>query len=169
MEGEDATAFGVHARTHGRVTAPLCARGSPSNPWGHVRIGKVLEDLDALAGSVVLERASMRVCAHGAGRVAPPCVCVSAPPGTGGTGVSDCKTKEGLLPPRHVALVTASVDRICVERRHESLDVDMALEGCVTHVGRSSAQVGVQVDTRLTRPRHLHVWALCDAHEASGL
>ena len=80
------------------------------NPWGKVRIGRVFEDLDALAGSIALEH---------------------------------CKTADGKLPPKFVALVTASVERICARREFESVDSDMVLQGRVTYVGSSSINVAM--------------------------
>lgn len=76
------------------------------NPYGNVRIGRVLEDLDALAGTIAFKHTRPRA-------------------------------------PKHLMLVTASVDRISL-LHNCTTDHDMRLSGSVAWVGRSSMVIKLE-------------------------
>jgi len=78
-----------------------------NNPWGTIRIGRVIEDLDALAGNIAFKHASA------------------------GSGGDD------------MMLVTASIDRICLDHRANLKD-DIVLSGKVTYVGSSSMEIHME-------------------------
>ncbi|KAG8465807.1 hypothetical protein KFE25_005377 [Diacronema lutheri] len=81
------------------VSNPMLAE-QYRNPYGLVRIGRVLEDLDALAGTIAFKHTRPRA-------------------------------------PKHLMLVTASVDRIALLHNCDTAS-DMRLSGYVAWVGRSS-------------------------------
>lgn len=81
------------------------------NVWGQVRVGKLLEDIDALAGNVAY---------------------------------THCDDADPTTPP--LTLVTAAVDRIDLVRAIPP-DTDLRLRGCVTHVGRSSMNIDIDLTT----------------------
>jgi acyl-coenzyme A thioesterase 9 len=89
------------------------------NPWGEMRFGKILEDLDALAGNIAFH--------HVAG-------------GDGGVRGTE---EGGLLP----LIVTASVDRIRVRSRPDISASDQYLSGKVTFVGSSSLEIRMNISS----------------------
>jgi len=86
-------------------------RDQYKNIWGNVRVGKLLEDIDALAGNIAY---------------------------------THCDDADPTTPP--LTLVTAAVDRIDLIRPIPP-DTDLRLRGCVTHVGRSSMNIDIDLTT----------------------
>jgi acyl-coenzyme A thioesterase 9 len=81
------------------------------NYHGGLRFGKILEDLDAMAGNI----------AH-------------------------CHADDNNPTTRPLTIVTASVDRIDLLSKLLA-DRDMRMRGCVSHVGNSSMEVRVDVES----------------------
>ena len=76
------------------------------NPWGQIRLGRVMEDLDALAGNVAFFHAD-----------------------------------QGQVVEQQPIIVTASVDRICLQQAPPPMNLDQQLSGQVTWTGRSSMEI----------------------------
>eukprot|EP01116_Phalansterium_solitarium_P001825 TRINITY_DN11644_c0_g1_i1.p1 TRINITY_DN11644_c0_g1~~TRINITY_DN11644_c0_g1_i1.p1 ORF type:complete len:454 (-),score=128.72 TRINITY_DN11644_c0_g1_i1:179-1540(-) len=96
-----------------------------ANPFGGVRVGMVLEELDALAGSIGY--------AHVLTRPLDESLLVKPESGAPFQAFE--------LP---VIVVTASVNRIELYNLME-LDSDLIMEGCVAYAGRSSMEVNINV------------------------
>ncbi|KAH9782794.1 thioesterase [Citrus sinensis] len=94
------------------------------NPWNEMRMGKLLEDLDALAGTISYKMTTSGVCNS--------FVCAN----------QHCCNDDGATRP--ILLVTASVDRMVVKKPIR-VDIDLELTGAVTWVGRSSMEIQLEV------------------------
>jgi acyl-coenzyme A thioesterase 9 len=96
------------------------------NPWGQMRLGKMMEDLDALAGNI----AFFHVDNHA---------------GTNNDNTNDIDggTIQEQQQAEHPVIVTASVDRIRLRQRPE-MDSDQHLSGQVTWTGTSSMEICMQ-------------------------
>lgn len=88
------------------------------NPWGQMRLGKMMEDLDALAGNIAFFH-------------------VDNANNAADASDNDDATKE------HPVIVTASVDRIRLRQR-PTMDSDQHLSGQVTWTGTSSMEICMQ-------------------------
>jgi acyl-coenzyme A thioesterase 9 len=116
------------------VTLPFsrdaALRDTYANPWGFVRLGRLLEDLDSLSGTA----AFAHVAAGGVGR--------------GGKGGGDAPTAAAAAapppPPLLPQLVTASVDAIELARPLR-LDRDLQMSARVVYTGSSSLDVRMEV------------------------
>jgi acyl-coenzyme A thioesterase 9 len=84
------------------------------NPWGQMRFGKMIEDLDALAGNIAFFHVD-----------------------NSKSNNSNSSTSE------HPVIVTASVDRIRLRQR-PTMDSDQHLSGQVTWTGTSSMEISMQ-------------------------
>jgi acyl-coenzyme A thioesterase 9 len=84
------------------------------NPWGQMRLGKMMEDLDALAGNIAFFHVD------------------------NANASNDSDVKE-----QHPVIVTASVDRIRLRQR-PTMDSDQHLSGQVTWTGTSSMEICMQ-------------------------
>ncbi|KAM7486498.1 hypothetical protein LguiA_002507 [Lonicera macranthoides] len=130
------------------------------NPWNELRMGKLLEDLDALAGTISLKKISMGKQKHkGSGFWVPLNIVklerlvqskvvvwklledLDALAGT--ISLKHCSNDDSTTRP--VLLVTASVDKM-VLKKPIRVDTDLKIVGSVTWVGRSSMEIQLEVN-----------------------
>jgi acyl-coenzyme A thioesterase 9 len=87
------------------------------SPWGRVRLGKILEDIDALAGNIAYYHCE---------------------------NVEQDDDEQPDEPRQHPLIVTASVDRIRLDSAQPGLGSDQHLSGQVTWTGTSSMEIRMQ-------------------------
>jgi acyl-coenzyme A thioesterase 9 len=114
------------------------------NPWGQMRLGRLMEDLDALAGNIAYFHVSpspSNLTSEQGGAVEP---IDAAAPGleTSESVVVDFEEEEEHH--HHPIIVTASVDRIQLKRPSPDMARDQELSGCVTWTGTSSMEIRMQ-------------------------
>ncbi|CAL5386145.1 unnamed protein product [Camellia sinensis] len=97
------------------------------DPWNEVRIGKLLEDLDALAGTISVKSARRFFWLF----------CINLE-----SLFKHCSDDDSMTRP--LLLVTASVDKM-VLKKPISVDVDLKMVGAVIWVGRSSIEIQLEV------------------------
>ncbi|KAL6761760.1 HotDog domain-containing protein [Haematococcus lacustris] len=93
------------------------------NPWGSIRLGRLLEDLDSLAGSIAWQHCRQ--------------------PDQQGAAAAPLDPTQG-APSAQPLLVTASVDEISTQHPI-TLDADMLMQGQVVWTGSSSLDIQMQV------------------------
>jgi acyl-coenzyme A thioesterase 9 len=113
------------------------------NPWGQMRLGRLMEDLDALAGNIAYFHVSpspSNLTSEQGSAVEP---IDAAAPGleTSESAVVDFEEEEHH---HHPIIVTASVDRIQLKRPSPDMARDQELSGCVTWTGTSSMEIRMQ-------------------------
>ncbi|KAF1873000.1 hypothetical protein Lal_00016117 [Lupinus albus] len=106
------------------------------NPWNHIRMGKLVEDFDALAGTIAFKKSDVLIFEK-LKNVASNIKLISAS--------AHCSNEDGTAMP--LLLVTASVDRM-VLKKPIHIDADLTIVGAVTWVGRSSMEIQLE----LTQP-----------------
>ncbi|KAJ9519842.1 hypothetical protein QJQ45_014566, partial [Haematococcus lacustris] len=94
------------------------------NPWGSIRLGRLLEDLDSLAGSIAWQHCRQ-------------------PEQQGALPAAPLDPTQG-APSAQPLLVTASVDEISTQHPI-TLDADMLMQGQVVWTGSSSLDIQMQV------------------------
>jgi acyl-coenzyme A thioesterase 9 len=143
--GDDASQSKLTAKSPSRSRTSILYKFSSDfvlreqyrNPWNEIRTGKLVEDLDALAGTisfkVLVFGSCLLICLHPEYlNITLFCVLLLKQHCGGDSSA------------RSMILVTASVDRI-IMKRPIRVDTDLSIVGAVTWVGRSSMEMQLQV------------------------
>jgi len=97
------------------------------SPWNTMRIGRLLEDLDALAGNIAFYHVRKQD---------------NTPSSNRGNDEDEAQQQQQQQEEEvHPLIVTASIDRIKLRKDSPSIDLDQTLSGRVTYVGSSSMEI----------------------------
>jgi acyl-coenzyme A thioesterase 9 len=120
-----------------RFSSDGLLRETYRNPWNRIRFGKLLEDLDALAGNIAFFHVNnIDNNSNNSDNI---------DDNTHVDKVNDSSSSNSTAESSYPVIVTASVDRIRV--RHEerpTADIDQCLSGQVTWTGTSSMEIRMQ-------------------------